>query len=79
MKEEFYIEKENKLEKNCKNCFLYKSQECNGICGLCEDYKYAPEISNDEKFYWPQIGDASRFRKINLGKTTDGYSIIYIN
>ncbi len=78
MKEEIYVE-ENKLEKGCKNCFLYKSQECSGICGICEDYRYAPEISNAEKSYWPQMGDASRFRKANFGKTTGGMAIIYIN
>lgn len=45
--------KEESTERSCNNCKLYIKGDCAGINGPCDDYEYAPVISDEEKKTWP--------------------------
>lgn len=40
--------------KSCKNCMLYRSEDCIGKKEICEFYRHAPTISKDEMDNWPK-------------------------
>lgn len=44
---------EQEIKRSCNNCKLYIKGDCAGINGPCDDYEYAPVISDEEKKTWP--------------------------
>lgn len=42
-----------KEKRSCDNCKLYLNESCGGLKGMCEDYEYAPVITEEEKKAWP--------------------------
>ena len=44
---------EKTIQRSCDNCKLYKNDSCAGLNGPCEDYQYAPIITEEEKKNWP--------------------------
>ena len=44
---------DEEIERSCNNCKLYIKEDCSGLNGLCDDYEYAPVITEDEKRNWP--------------------------
>lgn len=52
--------------KTCKNCIEMKQGKCIGKQNICEDYRYAPPMTEEKKNQWPKYGDATAFR---LGKS----------
>ena len=52
--------------KSCKTCLEMKRGDCFGKQQVCDDYKYAPPMTEEKKQQWPKYGDATAFR---LGKT----------
>ena len=50
---------------SCKNCMLYRSEECFGEKEICEFYSYAPTISKAEIDNWPK---EMEFRRRKTGK-----------
>ena len=47
----------------CSNCMEMRSGECAGTQGMCDFYRYAPNILSKEKTVdWPKYGDATYYR-----------------
>ena len=46
-------EEQSSFKKSCNNCKCYLKGDCAGMKGLCDDYEYAPHISEEEKKRWP--------------------------
>ncbi len=53
-------EKISKAQKRCENCMEYKNGNCFGSSVICDDFRYTPEISKEEKDRWPKDGSVSR-------------------
>ena len=41
--------------KSCNNCLYKRKGDCFGEPKICPDYKCAPNMSEEEKEYWPTI------------------------
>ena len=59
---DYEIEKNTKSKSNCENCMEYKNGNCSGNQHICEDFRFAPEISKEEFDRWPKYGSVSRLR-----------------
>lgn len=55
-------------EKSCKICALSIKGDCAGIGPVCEMYKPIPVIDDEEKRNWPELGDASSFKGMSVGR-----------
>lgn len=53
------------IKKICKNCMLYFNGECCGEKDICSFFKNRPEISSEERSYWPKDGSVSRMKSDN--------------
>lgn len=51
-----------KQEKKCINCSFQHSGECSSW-EVCDDFQPAYSVSDTEKAYWPQYGDATLFKR----------------
>ena len=58
---------------NCKNCMLYRNEECIGTRNNtpCEDFRYAVKIDRETFESWPDEGTASNNRFIKGKKYYD--------
>ena len=53
---------EEERERSCENCKFQVAGDCSSW-NLCEDYQPVYRISKKEMSYWPQEGDATRFKR----------------
>lgn len=62
------VEPKKDFQPTCKNCMLYKREDCFGKDTICEDYKYAPDMDDEKRKNWPKYGDATFFRMHRHGR-----------
>ena len=46
---------------SCSDCMLYKKGDCFGQSKICNDFKYSPSMSSEEKENWPIIMGSSKY------------------
>jgi len=51
--------------KTCKNCLLYRSEECFGQDSICDYFKQVPSRDKDKYAHWPKemTGPYGRYRR----------------
>lgn len=54
--------------KTCKNCMVMRRGDCFGEQNICEMFRYAPTVSEEETKKWPKYGDATLYRMKNKKK-----------
>lgn len=59
---DYEVEKNLKEKSICENCMEYKKGNCCGQSEICDDFRYSPEISQEERNNWPKNGSVSRSR-----------------
>lgn len=62
-----YKENLSPVMRTCKNCMLMRSGECSGN-KVCEHFKYAPTVSEEETDKWPKYGDATYFKRFGKSR-----------
>lgn len=55
--------KEKEPQVNCQSCRFARSGECFPQKEICSDYEAAFQVPEDEKAFWPEMGDASYLRQ----------------
>lgn len=58
------FKKNEKVDKGrtCDNCMEQKKGNCFGKLKICDEFRYSPMITQEEKGNWPTIMDASYYR-----------------
>lgn len=54
---------ESVVKHTCKDCMDYRNGNCFGADKICEDFRFAPTFSRKETENWPEVGDATYFRR----------------
>lgn len=54
---------ESVVKHTCKDCMDYRNGNCFGADKICEDFRFAPTFSRKETENWPEVGDATFFRR----------------
>lgn len=73
MLSEYEQEKTSKTSMKCKNCMEYKNGNCFGKSQICDEFRYAPIISDEEINRWNKKETKTKINRNIIREYDDEY------